>query len=53
MIDLKDIENAEAVELDLEEQREVNGGQYGSGAKSNSTLTDHIYYVAWKVWYQY
>jgi hypothetical protein len=44
---LNDIENVEAVELDLEEQRKVKGGQVnhvgtGTGEKSYSTVTDYI-----------
>ena len=53
MIDLKDLETVEAIELDREELREVDGGQYGSGPKPYSTVSDYIYYAAWKVWYQY
>jgi hypothetical protein len=57
MINLKDLENVDAVELDLEELREINGGRYGaaigtgSGEKDNSTVTDYIYEAAWRYWW--
>jgi hypothetical protein len=55
MINLKDLENVEAVELDLEEQRKVKGGRVnvgtGTGEKPHSTVTDYIYEAAWRIFY--
>ena len=51
MIDFKDLDDAEAVELDKEEQREIVGAYYGRGG-STSTVMDVIYEAAWKTfWY--
>jgi hypothetical protein len=52
MIDFKDLDNAEAVELEKEEQREIIGAYYGYGKQgSTSTVMDVIYEAAWRKWW--
>ena len=55
MIVLNALENVEAVELDLEDQRKVKGGRVavgtGTGEKSYSGVSDYIYEAAWHLFY--
>jgi len=60
MIDLKDLENVEVLDLNEEQRREVSGGQYLTNTGGHigkqgtkSTLMDAIYHFAWEAYYQY